>query len=91
MTFVFVSRSVSEVLGAGIKLSRFGQRVELASPFAEETKLHGGLPCIPAEEFDAINFTDAELKSAKWENPMPSFLEKEKQALAVLHKIRGGE
>ena len=88
MTFVFVSRSISEVLGAGIKLTRYGQRIELPPELAEETKHRRGLPCIPAADFDALKFTDAELKSARWENPMPSFLEKERQALEILHSLR---
>lgn len=64
MTYVFLG-SLSEVHApgtAGIKLTRFGQRVELTEELAEQTKQHGGLPCIPAEQFDALGFTPAELK-----------------------------
>ena len=44
-TFVFLG-AYSEVLGAGIKLTRFGQRVELPPEFADETKVAGGLPSL---------------------------------------------
>ncbi len=64
MTYVFLG-AISEVLGAGIKLTRFGQRVELPPQIAEETKMHGGLPCIPAEQFDAI-FDPKDPNTAKW-------------------------
>lgn len=64
MTFVFLG-SISEVHApgtAGIKLTRFGQRIDLPEELAEQTKMHGGLPCIPAEQFDGLGFTPAELK-----------------------------
>lgn len=51
MTYVFVG-SYSEA--PNIKLTRFGQRVELPPELAEETAHDGGLPCIPAEAFDAL-------------------------------------
>jgi hypothetical protein len=93
-TFVFVG-AFSEVLGAGIKLDRFGQRVELPPDLADETKLDGGLPCIPAESFDALGFTAEELrkyaKAATHENAPAEFLAKKKQALEILHNHRGGE
>ena len=93
-TFVFLG-AYSEVLGAGIKLTRFGQRVELPPDLADETKVAGGLPCIPAEQFDAIGFTAEELQkywpAASHENAPPEFLAKKTQALQILHKLRGGE
>ena len=93
-TFVFLG-AYSEVLGAGIKLTRFGQRVELPPDVAEETKVAGGLPCIPAEQFDTAGFTAAELQkygpAASHENAPPEFLAKKAQALEILHKLRGGE
>ncbi len=61
MTYVYLGNSVSEVIGTGIRLSRFGQRVELPEPIAEETKRPGGLPMIPADRFDELGFTEAEL------------------------------
>ena len=93
-TFVFLG-AYSEVLGAGIKLTRFGQRVDLPPDLADETKVAGGLPCIPAEQFDAIGFTPDELQkywaAATHENAPPEFLGKKAQALEILHKLRGGE
>lgn len=94
MTFVFLG-GVSEVIGAGIKLTRFGQRVELPPEIAEETKHPRGLPCIPAADFDAIGFSDAELKqwgvAATHENAPPEFIEKKRTALAILNDIREGK
>jgi hypothetical protein len=93
-TYVFLG-AFSEVLGAGIKLTRFGQRVELPSEIADETKLRGGLPCIPADQFDAIGFTPEELRkygpAAAQENAPADFAAKKQQALEILHAIRGGE
>jgi hypothetical protein len=63
-TFVFLGAH-SEVLGAGIKLTRFGQRVDLPPDLAEQTKMHGGLPCIPVEQFDAI-FDPKDPQTALW-------------------------
>jgi len=94
MTFVFLG-ALSEVLGAGIKLTRFGQRIELPPELADETKRHGGLPCIPAEQFDALGFTEAELKQfgvADSHAQAPAeFLAKKRQALEILHAHRGSE
>ena len=93
-SFVFLG-AYSEVLGAGIKLTRFGQRVELPPEIAEETKHPRGLPCIPAEQFDAIGFTAEELRkygaAAAQENAPPEFWERKAKALAMLHTMRGGE
>ena len=93
-TFVFLG-AYSEVLGAGIKLTRFGQRVDLPPEIADETKLAGGLPCIPTDQFDAIGFTAEELRkygpAAAHENAPPEFLAKKAQALQILHTIREGE
>ena len=93
-TFVFLG-AYSEVLGAGIKLTRFGQRVDQPPEIAGETKLAGGLPCIPAEQFDAIGFTAEELRKygpvAAHENAPPEFLAKNAQALQILHALRGSE
>jgi hypothetical protein len=90
-TFVFLG-ALSEVLGAGIKLTRFGQRVELLPDLADETKRAGGLPCIPAVEFDAIGFTPEQLRkfgpTATHENAPAEFQTKKQQALAILHAIR---
>lgn len=52
-TFVFVG-TYSEVPDAGIKLMRFGQRVELPKHLAEGTQEDGGLLCIPASMFDPL-------------------------------------
>jgi hypothetical protein len=94
MTVVFLG-AYSEVLGAGIKLTRFGQRVDLPPEIAEETKHPRGLPCIPAEDFDKIGFTADELKrygvADSHANAPAEFLAKKQQALAILHSIRGGE
>lgn len=94
MTFVFLG-TVSEVWGHGIKLTRFGERVELPEDVAAETKIHGGLPCITAEDFDAIGFTADELKrysvSATHDAAPLSFREKKAEALEILHTQRGGE
>ena len=94
MTFVFLGAH-SEVLGAGIKLTRFGERVELPPEIADETKVAGGLPCIPADQFDAIGFTADELRkygpTAAHGSAPPEFLAKKVQALQILHAIRGGE
>ncbi len=95
MTFVFVG-AYSEVLGAGIKLTRFGERVELSPEMAEATMHPRGLPCIPAEAFDAIKpgFTAEELRkygpAATHENAPAEFLSKKRQALEVLAGIRAG-
>lgn len=93
-TFVFLG-AYSEVLGAGIKLTRFGQRVELPEELAAETKHPRGLPCVPVEAFDAIGFTPEELKkfgaAQSHENAPPEFLEKKRLALQILHEYRGGE
>lgn len=93
-TFVFLG-AYSEVLGTGIKLTRFGQRVELPENVAAETKLHGGLPCIPADKFDGLKFTDDELKrfgaAASHTNAPAEFIAKKKQALEILHTIREGK
>ena len=93
-TFVFLG-AYSEVLGAGIKLTRFGQRVDLPPEIADETKVAGGLPCIPAEQFDALGFTPDELRKycpvAAHENAPPEFLAKKAQALQILHALRGSE
>jgi hypothetical protein len=90
-TFVFLG-GVSEVLGAGIKLTRFGERVELPPDLAAETKLHGGLPCIPAAAFDALGFSDDDLKrygpTAAHGNAPEAFLAKKIKALEALHAIR---
>lgn len=75
MTYVFLG-SFAEVIGAGIKLTRFGQRVELPPDVAEQTKRKGGLIAIPAAEFDAIKAVDE--------------ADKKRQALEILHNIREG-
>lgn len=62
-TFVFLG-TVSEAPDAGIKLTRFGQRVELPPVLAEETAHDGGLPCIPAEDFDPL------MEACKVDKPM---------------------
>ena len=89
--YVFLG-GVSEVLGAGIKLTRFGERVELPPDLAAETKLHGGLPCIPAVEFDALGFAAEDLKrygpAAAHVNATEAFLAKKIKALEILHAIR---
>lgn len=93
-TFVFLG-SVSELPEAGIKLTRFGQRAELPDEIAEQIKHRRGLPCIPAEDFDALGFTAEELRKYnlwdKHENASPEFIAKRTQALEILHKLRGGE
>ncbi len=93
-TFVFLG-AYSEVLGAGIKLTRFGQRVELPPELAEQTSHPRGLPCIPAADFDALGFTPEELRkfgpAASHEHATAEFLAKKSAALEILHSIRGGE
>lgn len=78
-----------------MKLTRFGQRVELPEDIGEQTKHRRGLPCIPAEEFDKLGFTADELRkygvAASHENAPADFLEKKQQALQILHDLRGGE
>jgi hypothetical protein len=94
MTYVFLG-SISEVIEAGIKLTRSGQRVDLSSEMAEATKHPRGLPCIPAEQFDALGITEAELKRypvpEARENAPAEFKAKWAQALEILHANRGGE
>lgn len=91
-SFVFLG-AYSEVLGAGIKLTRFGQRVDLPPEFAQQTKHPRGLPCIPAEDFDAIGFTAEELRKygpVQTHDGAPAeFQEKKRAALQVLHDLRG--
>jgi hypothetical protein len=90
-TFVFLG-AYSEVLGAGIKLTRFGQRVDLPPEIAEDTKHPRGLPCIPAESFDTLGFTVDELRKfgvADTHDRAPAeFLGKKATALEILNGIR---
>ena len=92
-SFVFLG-AFSEVLGAGIKLTRFGQRVELPPDIAAETKRGGGLIAIPADRFDALGFTPDELQkfgpAATHANAPAEFLAKKRKALEILHEIRSG-
>jgi hypothetical protein len=94
LSYVFLG-GVSEVLGAGIKLTRFGQRIELPPEIAEETKKQGGIPAIPAEQFDALGFTPQELEkygpAAAMANAPPEFWAKKRKALEILHEIRWGK
>lgn len=59
MTFVFCGSQ--SVIGGVVELKAFGQRVELEESIARDA-IVGGCSLLPAEEFDAIGFTDAELK-----------------------------
>src|SRR5690349_17634485 len=61
MTYVFIG-AFSQAPDSNIKLTRFGQRVELPADIAADTTHPRGLPCIPAEAFDKLGFTEAELK-----------------------------
>lgn len=92
MTFVFVG-AYSEVLGAGIRLTRFGERVELPDQIAESVGHPRGLPCIPAADFDGINFTADELRkygaAATHPNASAEFLAKKARALQILATLRG--
>jgi hypothetical protein len=89
MTYVYLGNSVSEVIGAGIKLTRFGERVELPDAIAKETARPGGLIAIPAEQFDEIGFTEAELAN-DWGagGSKPEIQAKKVKALQILHEIR---
>lgn len=51
MTYVFIGGTAE---APNIKLTRFGQRVELPPDLAAETAHDGGLICIPAELFDPL-------------------------------------
>lgn len=92
MTFVFLG-AYSEVLGANLKLTRFGQRVDLPAEIADDTRRDGGLICIPAEAFDALGFTQAELDAY----PTPAshanaeFQDKKRRALDILHELRSAK
>lgn len=59
MTFVFCGSQ--SVIGGVVELKAFGQRVDLEEGIARDAII-GGCPLLPVEEFDAIGFTDAELK-----------------------------
>lgn len=97
-TFVFLgsfSQVLSETPGESIKLTRFGQRVELSDDAAEQTRHPRGLPVIPAEDFDALGFTADDLRkfgaAQSHENAPAEFLQKKMLALQALHEYRGGE
>jgi len=95
-SFVFLG-AYSEVPNGGIRLTRFGQRVELPPELAESTKHPRGLPCIPAVDFDAIQppFTPEELRKygalATHETAPKEFLEKKRKARDILAKHRAGD
>lgn len=99
MTFVHVGSLSQTLSGIGVKLTKFGERIELSPELAESCAQEGGLICIPAEDFDAIfNGPDDVALLKKYASVQthasapPEFLEKKQSALARLHEIRyGGE
>jgi len=94
-TFVFLG-TISEVPAARIKLTQFGQRVELTADLAEGTKEDGGLLCIPASDFDplveecGVNAkTLAKFgKAAAQANAPKEFMELVARARQILHDRR---
>jgi hypothetical protein len=96
MTFRFVGNASD--IGEGIRLTNFGQAVELSDELAREAAL-GGCALVPDAEFQAIGFTDKELvayaSAGSHERAPADFLEKKKSALIAAHELRvrieGGE
>lgn len=85
MTYRFLGTD-SEV--AGVHLIRFGQKVETEDHQAALKAI-----CIPDADFTEIGFTESELQdyatpAAQVAAPA-SFHEKKRQALLILHKLRG--
>jgi hypothetical protein len=100
----------ADIVGHGRKLQRFGQAIELPEALAKELILGGGraqgwagaTAMLPEAEFDAIGFTEAQLKyfglPASWNSDVKinkdtilsvaEFLEKKKDALMALHGYR---
>lgn len=90
MQYVFVG-SASEV--AGKNLTRFGQVVELDQSVAEWSALSQHAPIIPKASFDAIGFSDADLKeyfstTVQQVKAPQAFLAKRTQAWQALHDWR---
>lgn len=90
-TYVFIG-TYSEALVGGVRLTEFGQRIELTEDLGATTVEPGGLICIPAADFDALGFTPSEL--AKWKKTAThgrapaEFLAKKRAALMKLHERR---
>ncbi|HEY2014640.1 MAG TPA: hypothetical protein VGH38_14115 [Bryobacteraceae bacterium] len=93
-TFVFLG-SVSEVMGAGLKLTRRGQRFDATPEVADGTRRKGGVPAIPAERFDALGMTEQELHkygpAAAFDRAPAAFQAKMHQAFQILAEIRAAE
>lgn len=96
-TFVFIG-SLSETMAVGkgaprsVRLTEYGQRVELDDQIAAECDEAGGLVAIPAADFDALGFDPKDLKKFKkvssHERAPAEFLEKKRQAAMILHERR---
>jgi hypothetical protein len=59
-TYVFCGSSVSDMMGV-VSFRRFGQRAQLTEQQARDLAL-GGSAIVPAEKFDSLGFSEAELK-----------------------------
>lgn len=88
-TYVFCGSQ--SVIGNVVEMKRFGQRVDLDDQIAQEA-IAGGCPLLVAEEFDAIGFSDEELKKygdvhARASAPS-EFVEKARLAWVRISEIR---
>ena len=89
MTYRFLG-SASDI-GESIRLSRFGQSVELPDELARVAVL-GGCALLPESEFLSVGFTTRELESfgsvASHERAPAEFLDKKRRALVAAHEWR---
>jgi hypothetical protein len=89
MTYYFVGSNSD--IGDLIRLTRFGQAVELSDEQAREAVL-GGCALVPEAEWDEIGFDRPELERfasvASHERAPAAFIEKKKAALLAVHNLR---
>jgi hypothetical protein len=78
-------------IGESIRLTRFGQAVELSDELAREALL-GGCALVAAADFQEIGFTPKELETfsspGSHERAPVEFIEKKRQALIAVHNLR---